>query len=220
MTRSRPAAALLSLALASCTHDARLSPHHNPTITSVNEPVVARTDYVFDIGTGSGGVASAELRRLDAWFQSLGLRYGDRISLDNGYGAVDPVSRAAVASVAAQYGLLVEAGAPVTGQVQPGTLRVIVSRAVASVPGCPHWDSSALGANTRTSPNYGCAVNTNIARMIADPNDLVLGRSGDPSIDAATAGKAIKAYREKEPTGAGGLKSESTGGSGSSGGSN
>jgi pilus assembly protein CpaD len=220
MTRLRPAALLLSLTLAGCTYDGRLSPHHNPTVTSVNEPVVERTDYVFDIGSSAGGVASTELRRLDAWFQSLGLRYGDRISLDNGYGAIDPASRASVASVAAQYGLLVEAGAPVTGQVQPGSLRVIVSRASASVPGCPNWDSAALGANTRTSPNYGCAVNTNIARMIADPNDLVLGRSGDSSIDAATAGKAIKAYRNKEPTGAGGLKTESTAGSGSSEGSN
>jgi pilus assembly protein CpaD len=47
--------------------------------------------------------------------------------------------------------------------------------------------------------------------MIADPNDLVLGQTGSSATDAATGSKAIRAYRDAAPSGAGGLKSESKG---------
>jgi pilus assembly protein CpaD len=48
--------------------------------------------------------------------------------------------------------------------------------------------------------------------MVADPSDLVLGRSGDGVGDASAVTKAIKTYRDKTPTGQGALKIESTGG--------
>jgi pilus assembly protein CpaD len=60
--------------------------------------------------------------------------------------------------------------------------------------------------------NYGCATNSNLAAMIADPEDLVRGKTGGPQVDAALSGKAIKAYREAQPTGVKGLKVEETGG--------
>jgi hypothetical protein len=46
--------------------------------------VVQRTDYVFDLAGGGSGVAGSELERLAAWFDTLGLGYGDRIMLDTG----------------------------------------------------------------------------------------------------------------------------------------
>lgn len=189
-----------------------LSAEFNPTVYSVNQPVVQRTDYVFDLAPGAG---AAELERLDGWFQSIELGYGDRISIDSaGYG--DPRTRAAVAGVAEAYGLLLSEGAPVTAG-SGGGVRVIVSRATASVPGCPNWDPSEIGARVTTSPNYGCAYNSNLAAMIANPADLVSGQVGATSVDAATSSKAIKTYRTKEPTGAGALKKENTqGGSGGS----
>jgi pilus assembly protein CpaD len=73
--------------------------------------------------------------------------------------------------------------------------------------------------NSNTSSNYGCAVNSNLAAMVANPADLVLGRPGAETIDPATSAKAIDSYRKTPPTGASGLKAESTGG-GSGGGSN
>ena len=141
MARLKSSSALLALGIAAsaCTGSGYgLSPHHNPTMTSVNQPVVQRTDYVFD-------VAAAE--------------------------------------------------------------RLTITR---MEPGCPIWDATEVGARHTTSPNYGCAVNSNLAAMIADPNDLVLGQEGSLDGDAATASKAIKTYREKAPTGAGPLKAEKT----------
>jgi pilus assembly protein CpaD len=66
------------------------------------------------------------------------------------------------------------------------------------------------GAPISTESNFGCATNSNIAAMIANPNDLVLGQEGTISGDAATASKAIKQYREAQPTGAGGLQDVNT----------
>jgi len=83
---------------------------------------------------------------------------------------------------------------------------VIVSRASASVPGCPIWEDETVGTPERTSTNFGCATNQNLARMIADPNDLVLGQSGAGGANGDTASKAIKSYRDAAPTGTGGLK--------------
>ena len=87
-----------------------------------------------------------------------------------------------------------------------------VSRATASVPGCPVWEDEQVGAPERTATNYGCATNSNLAAMVADPNDLVLGQEGAGVRDNVQGSKAVKLYRDRAPTGAGNLKSEKTGG--------
>lgn len=214
--------AVTALATGGCTYEKGLTPHHNPSITSVNEPVVQRTDYVLDLAAG-GGMAPSELDRLHGWFQTIGIGYGDTISVDDG-GVADPAVRDEIARAAGAYGLLLSDAVPVTtGPVQPGSVRVILSRTTASVPGCPMWDASEIGARITTSPNYGCAVNSNIALMVANPSDLVVGQSGGATVDAAAASRAIQTYRTRALTGAGGsvvqsgTSSSATGSTGGSG---
>lgn len=216
MARTRSSVALLALGFstAACT---TMGPDANSfvpnrTMNAANQPVVQRTDYVFDARTSGSGLDGSERERLDAWFQSLELGYGDRISIeDTGYG--DPAARGDIAALASSYGLLVSEHAPLTaGSPAPGTVRVVVSRATANVPGCPDWsDRNAIGFPvSSTGSNYGCAVNGNLAAMIANPNDLVLGQTGDGTGDADTSAKAIRAYRDAAPTGKGGLPAIST----------
>src|SRR5438309_8028026 len=162
-------------------------------LDSPAQPVGQRTDYVIDLTARDDRLSPTERSRLNAWFGSLGLGYGDRLWVDEPYGP--STARQDVARVAAEYGLLVSDGAPVTaGAVQPGTVRVIVSRSVAFVPGCPFGDGNR--GPSSTSANYGCSVNSNFAAMIADPSDLVLGQAGNGIRDTGTAAKAIKVYRE------------------------
>lgn len=189
----------------------RLTPVSNPSLYSVNQPVVQRTDYVLDLNSTGSGIPASERDRLIRWFETLQLGYGDRIWIDQSGGYADPQARQDVAEVAGQFGLLISEGAPVTvGMVQPGSVRVIVSRTSASVPGCPIWQDEPIGAPERTSTNFGCATNSNLAAMIADPNDLVLGQTGSGSGDALTASKAIRLHRETAPTGSQGLTETST----------
>lgn len=184
----------------------------NRGLESVNQPVVQRTDYVFDV-SGSGGLNSAEEKRLADWFDALGLGYGDRVSIDSRNG--DAGMRDAIAIVVARYGLLLSDTAPVTqGSDQLSGVRVVVSRSSASVPGCPNWRrASQPEFAASTMSNYGCATNSNLAAMVADPADLVQGREVNGN-DPLTITRAISTYREKDPTGKGELKAESTGGSG------
>ena len=55
------------------------------------------------------------------------------------------------------------------------------------------------------------SVNTNIAAMVADPNDLIKG-TRDTGHDPLAATRAIQTYRTKPQTGAAGLNKVSTGG--------
>jgi pilus assembly protein CpaD len=178
-------------------------------VASVNVPVVSRADYAFDLAAPGGSLPSSEAGRLDAWFRSLQLGYGDSIYVD-GPDAYD--AKADVARVAGEYGMLVSNGSPVTaGAIQPGTVRVVVSRARASVPNCPNWSvPSQPNLQNASMSNFGCGVNANMAAMVANPEDLVHGREGSGVGDTQTATKAVEAYRKADPTGKSGLKDINT----------
>jgi pilus assembly protein CpaD len=68
-------------------------------------------------------------------------------------------------------------------------MMVVVERYVATPPDCPNWTKAASGEHSNTLPsNFGCADATNLSYMIADPRDLVIGRSigpvrGDPALN-------------------------------------
>ena len=51
-----------------------------------------------------------------------------------------------------------------------------------------------------TMSNYGCATVSNIAAMVADPNDLI-GGQGYTGADGHTTSRAINVFRERKPTG-------------------
>lgn len=198
---------LLASATAACGHTSYDQPERG--LSAVNVPVVARTDYSFDAVAPDGSLAPSEAARLDAWFRGLELGYGDNIYVD---GAYADGARSDVARVAGQYGMQVSAGAPVTvGQLAPGVVRVVVSRTRASVPGCPNWsEASSPNYQNRMMSNYGCAVNGNLAAMVANPVDLVQGQENGGVADPLTSAKAINVYRNKAPTGNGGLQSVNT----------
>lgn len=175
----------------------------NRSMYSVNQPVVETTNLTLDLTAGSQGLAYGEQQRLAGWFDAMKLRYGDKIYIDDP--AKNPASRDAVATLAARRGILLSDGAPVTtGYVEPGTVRVILARSTASVPTCPKWTTNSdSNPNNGLSSNFGCSVYSNLAAMVADPEDLVRGNEGDGETVVMTSTKAIEAYRKAEPTGNG-----------------
>lgn len=190
--RTKLALLALTCTVAGCSHTPNDLPDRG--LSSVNVPVVTTADYGFDLAAPNGSLAPGEGDRLNAWFQALGLGYGDTVYVD---GAYYDGARAQVAAIAGQYGMMVQPGAPVTaGAVQPGSVRVVVARRKAEVPGCPNWSRPAQpNYNNRAMSNFGCSVNGNLAAMIADPQDLIHGRAGDPASDAVAGAKAIQMYR-------------------------
>lgn len=176
---------------------------------AVNVPVVTQTNYAFDVSAPGGSLLASEEARLAAWFNSLGLRYGDVIYVD---GPMADSARSDVAALAGRYGLLLADGAPVTtGAVPQGSVRVIVGRATAAVPNCPNWSRPASpNFQNLSGPNFGCSVNGAYAAMIANPNDLVYGREGSGVADARTSARAVEYYRDQAPTATEGLQEVDT----------
>ncbi len=197
----------LATSLAGCTGSA----YTNRSLDSVHQPVVRNTIYQFDVAASSGELPPSEQGRLQGWLDAMGVRYGDRIAIEDPsvYGAT--AAQASIRSIIERRGLLVGSDVPVTtGAVPPGYLRVVVSRASAHVPGCPDWASaSSINPTNATSSNYGCATNSNLAAMVADPNDLIKGARSEGN-DPSMATRAIKTFREKPPTGAGELRGDAT----------
>jgi pilus assembly protein CpaD len=189
----------------------------NRGVESVHQPVVTRAAYAFDVAAGPGGLAPGERARLAGWLETMRLRYGDEIGIDGGDGAV----QADVAAEAARVGLLLADSVPPTpGAIAPGTVRVVVSRMTASVPGCP--DNSRTyqpNFDAHTSSDFGCAINANLAAMVARPGDLVLGQSAPGTTDTMVNSKAVGALRRAAPSGNGGQVSNSVGSANSAGGS-
>lgn len=201
LRKNSAAAALalsLGLALSACNQ-----PPVNTSLYSVKQPVVERNNFTLDVATGADGLSIPEQGRLESWFQSLDLRYGDRIALDNAAG--NDAARADIATIAGRHGLLLADGAPVTsGYVQPGSVRVVVTRTTAAVPGCPDWqDHFATNLENATDDGFGCAVNSNYAAMVADPEHLLHGAEGTGETVVMSSTKAIQSYRDQDPTGKG-----------------
>lgn len=185
----------------------------NRGVDTVYQPVVSRTDYVFDVQTTPSGLAPGEADRVAGWLSTMKLRYGDHVAVDdpNGSGA-----HAQVAAIASRYGILLDSRAPITSApLAAGMARVVVSRTTARVPGCPDFTRTGTDEfEGSTTSNFGCANQANLASMVADPLDLVRGQPGTDTFDSRTSGRAIETYRKATPTGAGGtsIKAESTGG--------
>lgn len=185
----------------------------NRSVDSVHQPVVSHTAFTYDVQGGpDGGLTGAEARRLDDWFASIGLGYGDQVAIvADGYS--NPALSEGIADVVARHGMLVgEDSSAAAGVAPAGSVRLVVRRATASVPGCPDWSSKAeTNLNLGTTSNFGCGVNGSLAAMIANPDDLVRGQNSESDLRTATSNRAISTYREKAPTGSGDLKSLSGG---------
>lgn len=204
-----------ALALATTLAGCSGSAYSNRSLESVHQPVVRNEIYQFDVATANGELPPSEQGRLQGWLDAMNVAYGDRIAIEDPSTYGHSVAQETIRSMVERRGLLLSDGVPVTtGEVPAGSLRVVVTRTSASVPGCPDWSTKySINFNNATSSNYGCATNSNLAAMIADPNDLIKGASADRQ-DPTTATRAIKTYREKEPTGAGDLKGQETSSSG------
>ncbi|MEP1420729.1 MAG: CpaD family pilus assembly protein [Erythrobacter sp.] len=178
----------------------------NTSLYSVNQPVVERDNFTLDVDTSRTGLSINEQQRLNGWFETMDLRYGDRITIEDP--SSNPAVSDAVNQLAGRYGLIVEGIAPTTpGLLGAGQARVIITRSTASVPGCPNWEGRYDGNfKNETSKNYGCAINSNLAAMVANPEDLLEGQSGTGETVIATGTKAIETFREAAPTGAAGLQ--------------
>lgn len=79
-------------------------------------------------------------------------------------------------------------------------VEIVFERYVVTPPACPDW-SRRSGVDYANLPhsNFGCATETNLGLMIANPRDLVRGRTLDPA-DGVHQAEGIVRYREGDLT--------------------
>jgi len=204
MSSRIPPVVALAMLLAGC------GGTQNRGLESVHQPVVSHTDYIFDAAVTPTGLAEGEAKRLAEWMRSLQMGYGDRVAIDDRAGR-NPAAASQIASLVEQNGLYLQNTAPVVAvPMAPGTVRIVISRSSASVPGCPDFTrASFANFNNHTTANYGCATNTNLAAMVARADDLVRGQPGADMSDPQISTKAIQTFRRALPSTVGSVRGDS-----------
>ncbi len=182
----------------------------NQGFDSIHQPVVERNQYELDLVAGPDGVSAAERQRLVGWFETMRLKYGDKIAIDDPQASQS--TRHMVETAASKFGLLVSNEVPSTkGYVGSGMARVVIIRTTAHVPGCPDWSASSdANFKNATSSNFGCATNSNLAAMIANPEDLLQGAQGSTLTNVGTSDKAIGVFNSAQPSGKNGINQTSS----------
>src|SRR3546814_7563934 len=84
------ALALMALPLSACQTDQAA----NRGVQSIHQPVVSNAAFTYDVQAGpDGGLTASEARRLDDWFVSIGLGYGDQVAIATDAGYYSPALR-------------------------------------------------------------------------------------------------------------------------------
>jgi pilus assembly protein CpaD len=77
-----------------------------------------------------------------------------------------------------------------------GTFALSLERYVVTPPACPDWTDPLGQTDARqVASNWGCATNSNLGLMAADPRDLVIGRTTGPE-QGSHAVNAVDRYRQ------------------------
>jgi pilus biogenesis lipoprotein CpaD len=134
----------------------------------------------------------ADERATELYNLDLAARRAEQVAAfleDTGYGALDVTAIALGEALPA-----VPSTGPAAWQLNR-RVEVVLERYLVTLPGCPDW-SRESGTDFDNLPlsNLGCATQTNLGLMIAEPKDLVRGRPLGPA-DGTHQAEGIVRYR-------------------------
>jgi pilus assembly protein CpaD len=213
--RLYPASFAALLAFAGCAADYTKSEAPNELRVDGAE---TRREVAF--AAGSAYLPAGELRKIDQWVLSGGIRPADRVEIAAGgpHGLAERRA-AAIKSELLRYGIVATALAIDTAPANRAV--VSIGRYAVTLPTCPNWSQSLSYEFTNAlTSNYGCANATNLGLMVASPADLVSGRPF-AGADAQPAASAVQRYltdKVKPPPAITASPFASTGGGGGDGG--
>jgi pilus assembly protein CpaD len=172
----------------------------NRGVTTARVPTVNVNNVTHDVRFQGDRISSGEEADLLAFLRSVGPGFADRITVE------DPNPENAQGRIASLSSLLGKLGVSVASvqravDVAPGSARITVSRANVISDQCPDWnDEQKVSFNNAMSTNFGCASRSNLARMVADPSDLITGRTLTGQ-DAAVTAKPVAGFDSHKPDG-------------------
>jgi pilus assembly protein CpaD len=182
--------ALLTLGLSGCGTAPPTFPNTTEMVHPIQVEVIAR-DLDLDIDSVRGTIPAAERNRIRAAVTEQGRDTALHATVQ-GQLLAAPAQRG-VARLLIEAGVAAENIAFQPGETPGTTLHL--TRYTAKAKTCAPWPDihDNRYANLPTTV-LGCANQANLARMLADPHDLVEGRPTQP-MDGARAAAAVQRYR-------------------------
>ena len=222
--RSRPLlwASILGLGLAACS-PANLQPNHNLGWIEAGSPKqleVDRAEYRHAVyfATDRAEITGFEQDRLLTFLASVQPASRDTIRLEGHAderatdlynielaarraaavrALLDEHGLGAVSVTSSSYGeaLPADPGSDPEAWRENRRVEVVLERYLVTLPPCPDW-SRQSGTDFANLPhsNFGCATQTNLGLMVAEPRDLVRGRALAPA-DGVHQAEGIVRYR-------------------------
>ena len=150
---------------------------------------------------GSASLSPTEIRKINDWVLSGGIRPADRVAIAaGGPPALARARTSAIAKALLRWGIV--ATSEPFADVAANRAVVNIGRYAVTLPDCPNWSQSLQWEFTNAyTSNYGCADATNLGLMVASPGDLVSGRqfTGADAVPAITAVDLYLADKVKTP---------------------
>jgi pilus assembly protein CpaD len=185
----------MALVLAGCAATPAPKPIRAPIATEAPNDIQVRkvtVTHAVRLAEGEASPRAAETADLADFLRSAGAARGTPVQVQITAG---DEGRAAP-TIASLYalGLRPKLGSGVG--LAPGELRLTIETVEARAPACPNWSQPpGNDAANIVHSDFGCASAANLAAMVADPRDLLVGRELEPaSGDAALT--AIARYRQ------------------------
>jgi pilus assembly protein CpaD len=185
-------AMLLMLGACVTSYSESEAPKHLALDTSVT-----RFDMRF-VG-GSAALAPADVARLRNLAATGAIGPADLVLVAAAGGP--NLADARVGSIAGEllrYGIIATAS-PLVG-VPLNRAIIEVGRTMVTLPPCPNWSKSAAAATdyaNQPSSNFGCATETNLGLMAANPTNLVSGRPVGPAAGQPAAASVNRYLNDK-----------------------
>ena len=200
------AALALAAAIAAC---APPTQHWHPAeAPKVNKVAWVQFNHAVVFPAGATALPASEREMLDRFVMESGASYGDQVRIAASGAARTPDQEAAAARREAAIigyfrsrNMIASRGSrPRDGSPADATVTVAVGRYVVTPPKCPDWSKpSGFDPENTAGSNFGCATQTNLGLMVADPGDLLRGRELGPA-DGRFVQGAQERYQTNAPS--------------------
>jgi pilus assembly protein CpaD len=172
-----------------------------------NHPITVEPSYrnlKVQYSGGAGGMTGDDAVKFDAFLTDYRTHGNGSLGIDVPNGTDSREAITFFAERAAASGISRDKILVSTHDVANGDARVDVSYIAykATADSCSDWSEDlSFTMENQTSKNFGCAVQHNVAAMVADPRDL-LGPREAGSVDTARRQTVIDLYEKGQPSAA------------------
>jgi pilus assembly protein CpaD len=151
------------------------------------------TQVAVRFAPGTAALAPVDAARLRQLAATGGIDPGDRVMVAAAGGPYLAQQRVgSVASVLLHYGIV--AIADQLPNLPPNRALIEVGRTLVTLPPCPNWSKpSGTDFGNQHSSNFGCATESDLGMMVANPGDLASGLPEGPT-DGQPAVAAVGRY--------------------------